>query len=65
MVMVIEMLRGQWLGGRSLLFSFGRRSLLGQRSVSSQSCNKVEGIRVKFDENEARLHFDRWLKSLW
>ncbi len=26
---------------------------------------KYEGIRVKFDEDKARLYFDKWLKSLW
>jgi hypothetical protein len=25
---------------------------------------KYEGIRVKFDEDKARLYFDKWLKSL-
>jgi len=35
------------------------------RYVSNKSNKKYEGIRERFDENEARLYFDKWLKSLW
>ncbi|CAF2394323.1 unnamed protein product [Rotaria sp. Silwood2] len=29
------------------------------------SNKKYEGIREKFDENQARIYFDKWIKSLW
>ena len=51
----------------SIRFLSGRcRSLLiYSRSISNKSNVKYEGIREKFDENEARLYFDKWIKSLW
>jgi hypothetical protein len=35
------------------------------RFVSSKSNEKYRGIKEKFDENQARLYFDKWIKSLW
>ena len=33
--------------------------------VSNKSNKNYEEIRERFDEDEARLYFDKWLKSLW
>lgn len=48
-------------------FLFGRyRSLfISYRFVSNESNKKYEGIKAKFDEDQARLYFDKWIKSLW
>jgi hypothetical protein len=35
------------------------------RFVTNKSNIKYEGIRERIDENQARLYFDKWLKSLW
>jgi hypothetical protein len=44
-----------------------KRNLFGQSSrfVSNKSIQYYQGIREKFDENQARLYFDQWIKSLW
>ncbi|CAF3997948.1 unnamed protein product [Adineta steineri] len=35
------------------------------RLFSSKQYEKIQGIRDNFSEYEVRLHFDKWLKSLW
>jgi hypothetical protein len=35
------------------------------RWLSNKRHKKIEGVRENFNEYEVRLHFDRWLKSLW
>jgi len=49
------------------LFLFGRYDSLfvSYRFVSNKSNKNYEGIREKFDEDQARLYFDKWIKSLW
>jgi len=45
-----------------LLFVRCYPSFISYRFISNK---KFEGIRERFDENEARLYFDKWIKSLW
>ncbi|CAF3356025.1 unnamed protein product [Rotaria socialis] len=45
-----------------LLIGRCRVSYYCYRCVSNK---RIEGIREKFDENQARIYFDKWLKSLW
>ncbi len=35
------------------------------RFIANKSNKKYEGIRERIDEKEARLYFDKWIKSLW
>ncbi|CAF3535988.1 unnamed protein product [Adineta steineri] len=39
-----------------------RPLVISYRLISNK---KYEGIRESFDEDQARLYFDQWLKSLW
>jgi hypothetical protein len=53
---------------RSIHLFLGRRFrplFVYYRFGSNKSNVKYEGIREKIDENEARLYFDQWIKSLW
>jgi hypothetical protein len=51
---------------KTLLLSRRFRSLFVlHRYISNKSNKKYEGIKERFDENQARLYFDQWLKSLW
>ena len=51
---------------KTLLLGGRYRSLfVFHRYISNKSNKKYEGIKEKFDENDARLYFDQWLKSLW
>ena len=50
---------------RLVLFGRYRSSFGYHRYVSNESIKKYKGIRETFDENQARLYFDKWIKSLW
>lgn len=41
-----------------------RYGIINTRQVGNSTKKKIEGIPFQFDEEEARQHFDRWLKSL-
>lgn len=46
---------------------FGKSRLLinSYRFISNKSNKTYQGIREKFDETQARIYFDEWIKSLW
>jgi hypothetical protein len=48
-----------------LLVGRYRSLFVSHRFISNKSTKKFEGIRERLVENEARLYFDKWLKSLW
>jgi hypothetical protein len=50
---------------RSINLLLGQRyypSFISYRFISNK---KFDGIRERFDEDKARLYFDKWIKSLW
>jgi hypothetical protein len=48
-----------------VLFERYNPLFVSYRFLSNKSNEKYQGIREKFDEDQARLYFDKWLKSLW
>ena len=51
--------------GNVLMKEKYRLLLISNRHITNAKKKTIEGIRFGFEEEQARVYFDQWLKSLW